>query len=200
MIIANELEKLNARRVELAQNLTTMGVVASGTETLTQLVPKVLDIPTDGGGGEEQPNGTGRIDKHTTSMGLSGNPYTGVAVDVLIKQTVWANKIILGNPELVGATVTLNIRSYTSKAVILTVSGIMPVSTETEIQLPEPVQFRQDQAVIFEFLFSDSKKLYRSASYLYSGSLWQTLANHINNYAGTAYSETPYFGIVEVQS
>lgn len=51
MSIASEITKLNNQRVALANNLTTKGVTASTSETLTQLVPKVLDIPTGGGGG-----------------------------------------------------------------------------------------------------------------------------------------------------
>ena len=44
MSIATELEKLNDLRTTLAANLTAKGVTASGTETLTALVAKVLDI------------------------------------------------------------------------------------------------------------------------------------------------------------
>lgn len=50
MSIASEITKLNNQRIALANNLTTKGVTASSSETLAQLVPKVLDIPTGGGG------------------------------------------------------------------------------------------------------------------------------------------------------
>ena len=48
MSIATELVKLNTQRNNLAANLTTKGVTASSSETLAELVPKVLDI--SGGG------------------------------------------------------------------------------------------------------------------------------------------------------
>lgn len=51
MSIATELGKLNTQRNNLAANLTTKGVTASSSETLAQLVPKVLDITSGGGGG-----------------------------------------------------------------------------------------------------------------------------------------------------
>jgi len=44
--IATALVALDTQRDNLAANLTTMGVTASSGETLFQLVPKVLDIPT----------------------------------------------------------------------------------------------------------------------------------------------------------
>ena len=52
MSIATELGKLSTQRNNLAANLMTKGVTASSSETLAQLVPKVLDIsggevPTD---------------------------------------------------------------------------------------------------------------------------------------------------------
>lgn len=49
MTIAQALLDLDEQRDLLATNLTTMGVTASNTETLAQLIPKVLDI-TGGGG------------------------------------------------------------------------------------------------------------------------------------------------------
>ena len=52
MSIATELGKLNTQRNNLAANLTTKGVTASSSETLAQLVPKVLDITSGGGGGD----------------------------------------------------------------------------------------------------------------------------------------------------
>ena len=52
MSIATELMKLGALRVTLADNLNAKGVTASGTETLTELVAKVLDITQSGGGGD----------------------------------------------------------------------------------------------------------------------------------------------------
>ena len=51
MSIGTELGKLNTQRNNLAANLTTKGVTASSSETLAQLVPKVLDITSGGGGG-----------------------------------------------------------------------------------------------------------------------------------------------------
>ena len=44
MSIATALAALDAQRDSLATNLTTKGVTAANTETLSQLVPKVLDI------------------------------------------------------------------------------------------------------------------------------------------------------------
>ena len=46
MTIATGMTTLDAQRDNLAANLVTKGVTASNTETLTQLVPKVLDITT----------------------------------------------------------------------------------------------------------------------------------------------------------
>ena len=50
MSLATALTALDTRRDSLAANLTTMGVTASNTETLAQLVPKVLNIESGGGG------------------------------------------------------------------------------------------------------------------------------------------------------
>lgn len=52
MSIATYLTALDRDRDALAANLTTKGVPASSSETFTTLVPKVLDIPSGGGGGE----------------------------------------------------------------------------------------------------------------------------------------------------
>lgn len=52
MSVATELTKLNNQRIALAENLTAKGVTASGTETLTELVPKVLNIVQGGGSTE----------------------------------------------------------------------------------------------------------------------------------------------------
>ena len=49
MSIATALAALDTQRDNLAANLTTKGVTASNTETLAQLVPKVLDIESGGG-------------------------------------------------------------------------------------------------------------------------------------------------------
>ena len=49
MSLATALTALNTQRDNLAANLTTMGVTASNTETLAQLVPKVLNIESGGG-------------------------------------------------------------------------------------------------------------------------------------------------------
>lgn len=53
MSLATALTALDTQRDNLAANLTTMGVTAANTETLSQLVPKVLTI-TGGGGGTYQ--------------------------------------------------------------------------------------------------------------------------------------------------
>lgn len=65
MSIATELGKLNTQRNNLAVNLTTKGVTASSSETLAQLVPKVLDI-TSGGGGAETLNYTPTVISSST--------------------------------------------------------------------------------------------------------------------------------------
>ena len=52
MSIATYLTALDRDRDALAANLVTKGVQASSSETFTTLVPKVLDIPSGGGGGE----------------------------------------------------------------------------------------------------------------------------------------------------
>jgi hypothetical protein len=49
MAIADKLNDLITQRNNLADNLNTMGVSASQEETLTTLVPKVLEIQTGGG-------------------------------------------------------------------------------------------------------------------------------------------------------
>lgn len=49
MTIADEIIALDEQRKALADNILAKGVSAAQTETLTQLVPKVLQI--DGGGG-----------------------------------------------------------------------------------------------------------------------------------------------------
>lgn len=53
---ADYLNKLSQERDSLANNLTTMGVTADTTEALDTLVPKVLTIPTSGGGGGIEPS------------------------------------------------------------------------------------------------------------------------------------------------
>lgn len=52
MAIADKLNELVIQRDNLANNLNTMGVSASTDETLSTLVPKVLDIETGSGGTE----------------------------------------------------------------------------------------------------------------------------------------------------
>lgn len=47
MSISSSLISLNNQRNNLATNLTSMGVQSSNTETLSQLVPKVLNIPSN---------------------------------------------------------------------------------------------------------------------------------------------------------
>ena len=80
MSIATELGKLNTQRNTLAANLTTKGVTASSSETLAQLVPKVLLI--DGGSAPTavplmhldgiNNTGTGHSDTATTWKDLFG--------------------------------------------------------------------------------------------------------------------------------
>ena len=48
--IAQLLTTLDQLRDQLAANLTTKGVPSNSDETLNDLVPKVLQIPTSGGG------------------------------------------------------------------------------------------------------------------------------------------------------
>ena len=50
MTIPTALAALDTQRDNLAANLTTKGVAAANTETLAQLVPKVLNITSGGGG------------------------------------------------------------------------------------------------------------------------------------------------------
>lgn len=64
MSLATALIALDTQRNNLAANLTTMGVTAANTETLAQLVPKVLNIESGGGNlktGTVIGNGTGTI-------------------------------------------------------------------------------------------------------------------------------------------
>jgi len=58
MSIATYLTALDRDRDALAANLTTKGVPASSSETFTTLVPKVLDIPSGGGGSIPLTNAT----------------------------------------------------------------------------------------------------------------------------------------------
>lgn len=58
MSIATYLTALDRDRDALAANLTTKGVPASSSETFTTLVPKVLNIPSGGGGGDIEWNTT----------------------------------------------------------------------------------------------------------------------------------------------
>lgn len=50
MTIANELTKLDMQRKALADNLVAKSVMADQSETLSELVPKVLQVPQEGGG------------------------------------------------------------------------------------------------------------------------------------------------------
>lgn len=50
---ADYLTQLERDRDNLADNLVTMGVEASQSETFTSLVPKVLDISGGGGASED---------------------------------------------------------------------------------------------------------------------------------------------------
>ena len=71
MSIATALAALDTQRDNLAANLTTKGVTAANTETLSQLVPKVLDIT---GGGTPITAGVSILD-----VAADGRP-TSVAV------------------------------------------------------------------------------------------------------------------------
>lgn len=50
MTIANEIIKLDTQRKALADNLVVKSVLANQSETLSELVPKVLQVPQEGGG------------------------------------------------------------------------------------------------------------------------------------------------------
>ena len=52
--IADYLLELDKQRDKLAENLNTMGVIASNTEKFNTLVPKVLQIPQEGGEGKSK--------------------------------------------------------------------------------------------------------------------------------------------------
>lgn len=52
--IADYLLELDKQRDKLAENLNTMGVTANNTEKFNTLVPKVLQIPQEGGEGKSK--------------------------------------------------------------------------------------------------------------------------------------------------
>lgn len=62
MAITDKLNELVIQRDNLANNLNAKGVNASTDETLSTLVPKVLDIKADSGGGGNTPLFTGSYD------------------------------------------------------------------------------------------------------------------------------------------
>lgn len=77
MSIATYLTALDRDRDALAANLTTKGVPASSSETFTTLVPKVLDIPSGGGGEVEWETGamncavpSGATQTNTKTLGV----------------------------------------------------------------------------------------------------------------------------------
>ena len=83
MNIAEELGKLNTQRENLATNLTAKGVTVSSSETLAQLVPKVLDITSgEGGGSCTLPQAS-----ETTLGGVKAKPRTTESVEVAIDDT-----------------------------------------------------------------------------------------------------------------
>ena len=75
MSIATYLTALDRDRDALAANLTTKGVPASSSETFTTLVPKVLDIPSGGGGGVNIQNVTSAIGSGNVSTVAGYNTF-----------------------------------------------------------------------------------------------------------------------------
>ena len=83
-----------SRKNLLAQNLTTMGVTASGTEGLTTLIDKVLDIPTGVSFDEIQLSSNKSILSYydsesatlTAQLYLNGNPIAVENVTVTFKR------------------------------------------------------------------------------------------------------------------
>jgi hypothetical protein len=142
------------------------------------------------------PSGTGRIEKYLDSMTVSGGQYTGVALDLSILDNIWVSKVIT-KLNVIETNATLNIRAFSDKSIIYSQTNITINDTETIIVLNTPVLLCKSQTVIFEFLFSSPKNLLRHTNYLYSGTIWRIDQNHVNTYAGTGYSETPYFGLIE---
>lgn len=84
MSLATALIALDTQRDNLAANLTTMGVTAANTETLAQLVPKVLNIESGGGNlktGTVIGNGTGTITISDVTFQPSGICITADVVN-----------------------------------------------------------------------------------------------------------------------
>lgn len=148
---------------------------------------------------EAAPEGIGRTDVHTTNTPTQA-VYSGIALDILIKETFWIDRLILK----LGTTdpnVTLNIRNFTDKTIFYTQKNInLTAEVATEIQLTNPIKVVKSQYIIIEFLFSDSNRRFYWAGSLYNGTLWQCMREHINSYSGTAYSETFYFGFIEIET
>lgn len=75
MSIATYLTALDRDRDALAANLTTKGVLASSSETFTTLVPKVLDIPSGGGGGVGIQNVTSAVNSSNVNTIAGYNTF-----------------------------------------------------------------------------------------------------------------------------
>ena len=86
MAISDYLSKLNTLRNELADNLVTMGVAANHKETLSALVPKVLDISQGGDGG-------------VNNLFLSDSEHTMLVMPHDVN-TVWLRSDTVLNPSL----------------------------------------------------------------------------------------------------
>ena len=86
MAISDYLSKLNGLRNKLADNLVTMGVAANHKESLSVLVPKVLDISQGGDGG-------------VNKLFLSDSEHTMLVMPHDI-ETVWLRSDTVLNPSL----------------------------------------------------------------------------------------------------
>lgn len=86
MSIATALAALDTQRDNLAANLTTKGVTAANTETLSQLVPKVLDIT----GGEPITKGFVIFDAAADGRPISAAVYGETIYDSMFSGTGYA--------------------------------------------------------------------------------------------------------------
>lgn len=195
MTIANEIIKLDTQRKALADNLVIKSVVASQSETLSELVPKVLQVPQEGGGGPDPPTGAGRVDTHVASR-PANTLYTGVAQSLITKETFWLAAVVFSKPAA-DDNLTVNIR-YSNGDIIETVSNFsIPAATPTVIELPAPIKLVVGQTIFVEFLFSASSQRFYYTSSLYKGVLWDAIKEIGNSYLGAAWNETTYLGLVE---
>lgn len=94
MSIATYLTALDRDRDALAANLTTKGVPASSSETFTTLVPKVLNIPSGGGGGD--------IEWTDTLLPVSTTAPTGTNASNLINVGLGIKKLTVENLKITG--------------------------------------------------------------------------------------------------